>query len=76
MRLEGGGREASLWWRNMHVLCRDVWFNAMPVAQWEMGNKRFSGRKFGWVGCHLDKGLAGYMTCRCLKTNLCLICVS
>jgi len=27
-RLKGGGREASLWWRDMHALCRDVWFNA------------------------------------------------
>jgi len=48
----------------------------MLVAQWEIGNKRFSSLMFGWVRCHLEKGLALYMTCRCLKTNLCLICVS
>jgi len=25
--LLGGGREASLWWRDVHVLCREEWFS-------------------------------------------------
>jgi len=24
--LRGGGRDASLWWRDVHVLCREEWF--------------------------------------------------
>jgi hypothetical protein len=26
-RLRGGGREASLWWRDVHALCREEWFS-------------------------------------------------
>jgi len=25
-RVKGGGREASLWWRDVHALCREAWF--------------------------------------------------
>lgn len=26
-RLMGGGRDASLWWRDIHLLCDDEWFS-------------------------------------------------
>jgi len=25
-RLSGGGLEASMWWRDIHALCTEVWF--------------------------------------------------
>jgi len=26
-RLMGGGRDASLWWRDIYALCREEWFS-------------------------------------------------
>jgi hypothetical protein len=26
-RLKGGGREASIWWRDVHSLCKEEWFS-------------------------------------------------
>jgi hypothetical protein len=48
----------------------------MLVTLLETGSIRFFGRMFGLVGCHLESGSAGYMTCWCLRGNMCLICVS
>jgi len=26
-RVKGGGSDSSLWWRDIHALCREDWFN-------------------------------------------------
>lgn len=46
------------------------------VALLETGSIPFLGQMFGLVGCRLESDSAGYMTCRCLRGSLCLICVS
>ena len=77
-RLKGGGREASLWWRDISLLCRESWFT--DHVDRSLGNGKhtlfWSDVWCGVVWCLLKSGSVGYMSCRYLNKHQFLICVS
>jgi len=60
-RLLGGGREASMWWRDIFALCREEWF-ATHIRR-SVGNGRTLdfGPMFGVVERSLGSGSLDFM---------------
>ena len=75
-RLRGGGRDASLWWRDVHGLCREEWFRHNGSRVIGMGKILCFGRICGWMKSPFEIGFLDYLIYRCFRTCLCLICVS
>jgi len=66
-QLKEGGREASVWWRDIHTLCKEGWFSDHVGRSIGNGKHTLSRQILGLVKCRLESGSIGYMSCRCLK---------